>query len=144
MLHRNKIRFLRSFGGKPLVKKAYIFRQVLIRCDMTGGFTSLVFPLNLERTSCGRRLWLRSGEGLVSRPRTTRAPGNHFQSERFFIIKTFVHKVRLKNNSLTDRLEVPCWCPSMYGSCSTPRNSVSNLGSAHLVFLSQSLTEKTS
>ena len=36
--------------------------------------TSLVFPLNLERTSCGRRLRFRSGEGLVSRPSTTRAP----------------------------------------------------------------------
>jgi len=62
-----------------------------------------------------------------------------FNLKCFFIIKTFVHKVRSKNDTVTNRLEVPCWCPSMYGSCSTPQNSVSNLGSAHLVFLSQSL-----
>ena len=47
--------------------------------------TSLVFPLNLERTSCGRRWELRSGEGLVSRPSTTRAP-NNYHSSGFLII----------------------------------------------------------
>ena len=45
--------------------------------------TSLVFPLNLERTSCGRRWELRSGEGLVSRPSTTRAPTNYHSSGLF-------------------------------------------------------------